>query len=154
MTFERSEDWQLVKQIITHERIYPHVTDDFAPPAAEWEPLKHPDVWYCVARDCREVLGLWALIPENRICWKVHTCLLPIAWGERALRAALEFREWIWANTNCERLNTDVPVFNRIALRFAQAAGMEQFGVNPKSFKKGGRLHDQIMLGISRPGAT
>lgn len=154
MTFERSEDWELVKQIVTHEKIYPHVSDDFAPPAAEWEPTKHPDVLYVVARDGEEVLGLWALIPENRICMKVHTCLLPGAWGERARRAASEFIPWVWANTGCQRLNTDVPEFNRIALRFALQGGFTQFGVNPKSFKKNGKLWDQIMLGISRPGVN
>jgi hypothetical protein len=59
--------------------------------------------------------------------------------------------EWIWTNTPCRRIVTGVPQGNRLAFRFAVAAGMEQYGVNEASFLRGGRMLDQICLGISRP---
>jgi hypothetical protein len=46
---------------------------------------------------------------------------------------------------------TGVPQGNRLAYRFAIAAGMEQYGVNEASFIRDGRMQDQICLGISRP---
>jgi RimJ/RimL family protein N-acetyltransferase len=58
---------------------------------------------------------------------------------------------WLWAHTSCRRLITNVPARNRLALRFAEAAGMERFGVNHASLLKDGKLQDQILLGLSRP---
>jgi hypothetical protein len=59
--------------------------------------------------------------------------------------------EWIWHNTPCRRLITNVPADNRLAFQFALSAGMEPYGKNEDSFLKGGKLLDQICLGISRP---
>ena len=151
MTFERSEDWELIKKIVTHPRVYPAVSDDFSPPASEWEPIKHQDAWYVIARDGEDVLGLWALFPDSRICWKVHTCLLPKSYGERARVAVRGFSAWVWANTPCLRVITDVPDYNRLAMNFALEAGLTEFGVNRKAYMKNGKLHDLVMLGISKP---
>lgn len=150
MTFERSRDWELIKRIVTHPKVYPFISDDFSASRDQWEPIKDESIWYVVVRDGEEALGLWAFIPENAICWKVHTCLLPAAWGAKARKAAEELAPWLWANTPCLRVITDVPEDNRLAFHFALVVGMKEFGVNPKSYMKHGRLHDQIMLGISR----
>lgn len=85
------------------------------------------------------------------ILFKVHTCVLPIGRGIWANEAAKKMALWIWEHTECQRIVTDVPENNRLALKFAEAAGMQQFGVNPKSYKKGGKLLDVILLGLSRP---
>lgn len=154
MKFERSRDWPLIKAIVTHPAIYPYVGDDFAPDPDNWEPYQDESIWYVLVKDGEEVLGLWAFIPHNQICWDVHTCLLPNARGSRARQAAQELAPWFWENTTCERVITEVPEYNRIALMFAKRAGMEVYGTNPKSFKKDGRLHDLILLGMSRPQAT
>lgn len=152
MTFERTHDVEVIKSIVTHRRVYPAVSDDFSPPADQWMPIQHEDAWYVVAKDGDEILGLWALFPDSRICWKVHTCLLPVAYGERAKRAVLEFEQWVWANMPCLRVTTDVPAYNRLALKFAFEAGLKQFGLNPSAYMKNGKLHDVILLGISKPG--
>jgi hypothetical protein len=59
--------------------------------------------------------------------------------------------EWIWRNTPCRRIVTNVPEDNRLAYRFALSAGMIGYGLNRASFQRGGRLLDQHCLGISRP---
>lgn len=152
MTFERTTDWELIKSIVTHEKIYPAISDDFSPPVDQWTPIQSDDAYYVLAKDEGEVLGLWALFPDNRICWKVHTCLLPRAYGKRAHEAVLGFEEWVWNNTPALRVVTDVPSYNRLALKFSLDAGLEQFGVNPGAYMKNGKLYDVIMLGISKPG--
>jgi RimJ/RimL family protein N-acetyltransferase len=135
--------------VLIHPQVYPHISDDGSPPAAEFQPLQSEAVWYIVVRDGDEILGLWALHPHNSICWEIHTCLLPNAWGGRGLKAAHLLPEWIWNHTPCRRLMGNVPSNNRLALRFAREAGMTEFGVNPASFLKNGRIYDQICLGIS-----
>jgi hypothetical protein len=46
-----------------------------------------------------------------------------------------------------------VPAHNRLALAFAEAAGMKVYGRNHASFLKNGELLDQICLGLSKPAA-
>ncbi len=149
--FERTTDLELVRSIITHPKIYDHVSDDGCPPADQFKPLDNPVIWYVLVVECEVLLGMWTFMPQNTACWEVHTCLLPVAWGDLGREAAKAMAEWIWKNTPCRRLVTNVPVMNRMALKFAKAAGMEEYGVNPKSYLKRGTLHDQILLGMSKP---
>lgn len=150
MTFERTKDYALVKKIATHPRVFPFISDDFSPSTEAYQPLEGEGIWYVLVKDGDELLGMWAFAMENGVCWKVHTCLLPNAWGARAKQAAREMAEWVWANTICQRIITDVPEENRLALKLAKEAGMIEFGRNPKSYMKDGILHDQILLGISK----
>jgi RimJ/RimL family protein N-acetyltransferase len=151
---ERSTDYALIRAIMCHNGIYRHISDDRCPPAAEFRPIESDDVWYAVVWDDNDLLGLWMLYPQNSVCWEIHTCLLPHAWGVRARRAASVMAAWIWENTPCERLITNVPANNRAAYHFALAAGMEVYGKNAKSFLKHGKLIDQICLGLSKAEAV
>jgi len=140
-----------MRQIMTHPRVYPKITDDGSPLASEYQPVESDQVWYVVVRADDALLGMWMLVPQNSICWEIHTCLLPAAYGPPARQAAGLMADWIWENTPCQRLVTAVPTTNRLAHRFAVGAGMEQYGTNPKSFRKGGQLLDQLLLGMSKP---
>ena len=151
ITFERSKDYALIRQIMTHSRIWRHITDDFSPSHEDFEPIQNDAIWYVMAKKYEVIIGLWVLIPDNHICWKIHTCLLPVAWGGFGLEAALQLPEWLWEHTECVRIITEVPEYNRVALKFAKAANMQQFGVNERAYMKHGRLQNLILLGISKP---
>lgn len=151
MTFERTHDLVLVKFIMTHSKVWPMITDDLAGNPEDFQPVDHPATYYLLAKDGEHLLGVWVLNPENSVCWDVHTCLLPSAWGPIARQAVKEAMDWVWEHTQCRRVVTKVPYFNRVALRFAKLAGMVEYGVNPLSYLKHGVLHDQVLLGISRP---
>jgi RimJ/RimL family protein N-acetyltransferase len=151
LTFERTKDYALVKEIATHPAIYPFISDDYSPSPNDFKPFEDDAIWYVLVKDGDELLGMWMFAPENAICWQVHTCLLPNAYGKRAKQAALEMANWIWTNTTCLRLITSVPEYNRQASIFARWAGMEEYGRNPESYMKTGILHDQILLGMSNP---
>jgi RimJ/RimL family protein N-acetyltransferase len=148
---ERSFDYVLIKAIMSHPGVYRNLVDDFSPAAADFRPIESDLIWYLVAWDGNQLLGLWMLVPQNGICCEIHTVLLPHAWGDRARRAANEALAWIWTNTPCRRIITNVPAENRLAYHFALAAGLEVYGTNEASFLRNGRLQDQICLGISRP---
>ena len=149
MQFERTNDFELVATILNHPDIYPHITDDNSP--AVLSPTLNELTWYVAVRGDRdELLGLWLLVPQNSICWEVHTCLPKAAHYRDIGRQALE---WLWANApKVQRVVTAVPENNRAARIFAKRAGLIEYGCNPASFLKDGKLHDQILLGISRPG--
>jgi len=148
---DRSTEYALIRGIMSHPRVYPHLTDDASPAAEDFRPIENEAFCYLVAWDGNELLGLWLLVPLNAVCWEIHTALMPNAWGDRAHRAAAVMLEWVWANTPCRRIVTHVPADNRLAYRFALSAGMRVFGIDEQSFLKGGRLLDQICLGINRP---
>jgi RimJ/RimL family protein N-acetyltransferase len=134
---------------MTDPAVWPWIGDDFSPAREDFRPIEHPGIWYVIVRDQAELLGLWMFVPQNAVCWEVHTCLLPSHGVKRGRQAAREMARWIWQNTPCRRIVTNVPRFNRAALLFARAAGMQEFGVNPRSYQKGGELHDQVLLGLS-----
>jgi len=94
-------------------------------------------------------LGLWMFVPQNTACWEVHTCLLPQAWGQAAI-AGKEMCNWIFNNTVCQRIITNVPSFNKLALILAKNCGFKEFGRNIKSFLYNDQLYDQVMLGLSK----
>lgn len=144
-------DAALIKRTITHPRIYPHVTDDGCVPAEEFEPALAPALLYLgIYSDDGEYLGLFFIHPHNHHCFEVHTCLLPEAWGRRSLECTKTCMDYVFSQTDCKRLITNVPVFNTHAKRLALRTGMVPFGVNVKSFMKDGVLHDQLMLGLSK----
>lgn len=148
-TFETSKDVQLIKRIITEPSIYRGSRDDFSPEPDQFKPPS--GMLYVLAYQDGVHIGLWALAPHSRILWEVHTCILPEFWGDVAASASISFLEWVWIHTPCQRLFTSVPGTNKLAKRFAERAGMQIYGVNPKAYQKDGNLIDLIMLGISRP---
>lgn len=150
MRFERTRDAALIKAILTHPRIWGRVIDDYTPPAEEWQPELHEQVWYVTAHDGDELLGLFEVYPLNHVCWESHVAFLPAAWGERARTATIEAMCWLMARTRCRRMVATIPVDNRLAIRFAQACGLKQYGRNPRSVRIGGELVDQLMFGISQ----
>lgn len=155
--FERSFNYALIRDIITHPKLWPHLSDDLSGPASQYQPVQHPNIWYVMPWDHAsgdeppELLGLWMFVPQTSICWEVHTALLPIAWGPRGQTAAVLLPNWIWANTQCRRIITNVPTRNRLALHFALKAGMRIYGCNRESYLKNGVLCDQLCLGLSKP---
>jgi hypothetical protein len=149
ITVDRIRDWELVKRIVTHPRIYPHIKDDFAPPAEKWEPIQHEHVYHLLCRHGDLVLGLFVLIPQNAVCWEVHTNMLPVAYGEKAVECGKQGIRWVFDNTNCKRIVTQVPDCNPLALRFAKKF-MTIYGYNPHSFQKDGKLEGVTLLGVSK----
>lgn len=147
---ERTFDYELIKHIATHPKIYPHIADDGSPSAEEFEPIRDEHIWYVLVKAGTRPVGVFTYVPQNFVCYEVHTCLLPEIWGTYSLQAAKMSIQWIFENTPCRRIVTNVPDYNRIALRFARQSGLREFGVNPKSYLHDGSLWDQHMLGIGK----
>jgi hypothetical protein len=159
MIIERTQDENIIRSIVAHPKIYPWIAEDGAPAAENWHPVLVDSVYYLLIKELTKqqpvILGLVAIVPSTTSCaYQIHHCLLPISWGPLAKQIAKEVIHWAWTNLpNATRLIGEVPRFNRLAFKFAiEAAGMSQYGVNPKSFRKNGKLHDVILLGITKPG--
>lgn len=144
------EDAEVIRATISYPGIYRHVADDLAPKAKDFRPMIHESVLYVGAYRGSDYLGLFMFAPSNSICWDVHTCLLPVAWGKHSIPAAQGVVAWIFRNTPCLRITTSIPAYNRLAIRLAVFAGMEMAGTNHSSWLKGGKLHNQVLMGVSK----
>lgn len=151
MTFERTFDYELVRRIITHPKIYRWMVSDDAVAPDEYRTVEDPAIIYLLCLEGANILGLFMLIPQTSACIQVHVCLLPWARNERAIECYREGLAWTWANTNFAKVIGFTPAYNFAALRVAERAGMERVGVITKSLKKFGKLQDQIVLAISKP---
>jgi RimJ/RimL family protein N-acetyltransferase len=149
--FERSTDYELIRQVMTHRRVWGKIRDDYSPNIENFRPIEHEAMWYVTCRKDGDLMGLFLFVPLNAILVEVHTCLLPVAYGAVARECGRGVAEWLWRNSIVHRIITSVPESNPLALEFAKDCGMKAFGRNPKSILKGGKLQDQIMLGLSRP---
>lgn len=155
MTFERTFDMKLVREVMCHPKVYPFISDDGSPAIEDFQPIDNPALLYLLCMDGKELLGVWMFIPQNSVTVEVHTCLLPGHGFRRAREAAKGAAEWIWANyPGCHRIVTNVPKPNWIAREFAEAAGMTLYGSNPSSISQNKVLYDQDLLGMSRPKDT
>ncbi len=150
ITLERTLDYELVRQIMTHPRLYDHLVDDGAPAAELFYPAEHPGIFHLLAREGDEVLGLYITNRINAATWEVHHALLPCAWGDRALAVGRAYEAWMWENTGAQTLLGFTPSCNRLALRYARRLGMTVRGQIPQAWRRGGVLHDLIVLAKHR----
>lgn len=151
MTFERTFDYELVRRIITHPKVYRWMVSDDAVAPEEYRTVEDESVVYLLCKEAKEILGLFLLIPQTSVCVQVHVCLLPWARNERAVECYREGLRWTWANTNFVKVIGFTPKYNFAACRVASEAGLERVGVITQSLKKFGKLQDQIVFAISKP---
>ena len=147
----RTRDYKAIREIITHPRVFPHVSDDFTSNPETWKPIESDLVTYLLATDEKGPFGLGVFIPDTWACWKSHIAFLPRSYGNQALSSFKGMLGWMWQNTQARRLVGEIARDNKLAIRFATRAGFAYYGVNRKSKLRGGVLVDQVCLGISKP---
>jgi hypothetical protein len=150
MEVERTHDWQLIKEIATHPRTWPSISDDSAPRPEDWEPNRDEHVYYLLARQYDSVVAMLVVWPDNFVCWQAHLCVMPSAYGPIGVAAVKRIIQWIWDNTTCVRLVASIAEYKTLAISFSLKCGLTGFGMNPNSYKKNGELHNMILLGISK----
>ena len=150
MRLERTEDLGLVKRIATDSGVWAQSCDDFSGKPEDYQPPADGAIYVAVLRGDTPY-GVFAIVPKTRIRYEIHTMLLPSLSPWRKMDAAAQMREWVFANTPCQRLFTEVPLCNSAALGFAKHFGMVESGREPACFMKNGKLYDVIVLGLNRP---
>jgi len=152
MRIERTYDREFVNGVISHPRIYPHISQDFspAPEAFDCAPMMAmPEILFLAPMRGDERCGVFMVHPHTAIVHEIHTCILPQYWGH-SVEAGRAVIEWIFENTKCVKLLTLVPDHNDLAYRLAIACGMVSQGTLTASYLKGGKLLDQKILAVSK----
>ena len=147
----RSRDFKAIRALCLHPRIFPHICDDYSNDAKAWKPTENEQVIHLLAKDDKGIFGFGVFIPQTHMQYGSHMAFLPRSYGNLALAAFKEMLDWMWTNTQARRLVGEVPRNNHLGIRFARRAGFEFYGINKRSTLRGGKLLDQVCLGISKP---
>lgn len=148
--FCRTTDYKVVWSILTASDVYPLIGDDFAPPWWRFQVNEHPDIWYVTVHNTGGTIGMFSLIPQNRVCWELHAVMLPWAGTQEKWEAARFLPAWLADHTECRRLTAAVPACNGPAIVYGtHGIGMRCVGRQAAAFMKGGQLQDLILLGRS-----
>ncbi len=150
ITLQRTRDMDVIREIARDSRIWDQMADDHSGSREEYEPPSDGAVYVAVMLNGRAE-GFFALIPKTPTRIEVHTCLTPDLSPWQKMEAGAQLPRWVWANTSCIRIYTEIPTCNQAAYGFAKACGMTQSGVEPQCFLKGGVLHDVYVMGMNRP---
>lgn len=136
---------ELFKEIATNPLVLPWIKDDEA-----IEDFNFPDCFlYVIASLNGEDVGFFMLHKVNLITVEVHTIFHPKAFG-KVLSFSTQVIDWVFSNTDYEKMITHVPEDNPKAKRLAEKSGMEVEGIIKKSFRRNGQNIDQFILGVSK----
>lgn len=150
MLYHRTGNFDLVDRIFRQPEIYEFSGDDTLPEPDEFKVNRDPAIWYVLAGNA-DLVGIFSLLPQNAICWEVHTAMMSWASTAEKWAAARGFVPWLWSHTPCRRLTAAVPSFNRAARMYAiHGLGLHCVGRQHDAFLKNGRLHDLVLFGRSR----
>lgn len=149
--FERTRDYELIASIMTHPKLYGWLADDFYPAPENFWPNASESIYYLLAFDGEECLGLCITHPINQLLWEVHHALLPKSWGQRAQRIGEAFEQWLWEFTPAVKAIGFTPSCNRLALAYARRAGMREAGRIERAYQRRFELHDLVIFEKARP---
>ena len=58
--------------------------------------------------------------------------------------------QWVIENTEYEKITGECPVIYPQVIKFCTDCGMVEEGTNRRSWLKGGKIHDQTRIGITK----
>lgn len=146
----RLEDIDFINSVFKHPEIYPYISDDGSPQNIEefsvMPVFLNPFFKFLIF----ESSAVFMLTAMNAITFEIHSMIWPAFRGKTAVEICRQGIEYVFANTNCKKLVTQIPVMNRAAYALAYKVGLRTEGVNKKSFLKNGILYDQYFMGITK----
>lgn len=146
MKIEFTDDAEFVRHCLTSPKVWRMGVDDAfkgVNPSQLKSTSKGSNVW--VKTD----YGLFIGLPTNFVSYDCHIALLPSAEG-RAVDISKAVMDFVFNNTQAQRLTASIPSFNFLARRLAERCEFKLIGVNERSFLRDGVLHDQHFYGISK----
>src|SRR5215472_3517947 len=148
VSLARTLDYDLVREILTHPDIFDLMRDDCCPAAENFAVNTHAAIRYLKATSGGRELpfGLFALFPENAVCWDLHVAMLQWAKTSEKWQAAKALIPWLAKNTICESLVLAAPAWNKSVIMYGvHGIGMRYAGRFKKAFVKGGEFHDLVL---------
>lgn len=146
--FNSAED---LVRIMRHPGVWPWITDDGSP---DPDALQIPDGWierhvYAVCAAGQPV-GFALFDPRSAALAEFHGAMLPEWRGPVGLALARMAIARFWQDFGCDKLVAMCPTGNRAAARMNITLGFKREGLLTSAYRRGGRLEDVIVFGMSR----
>lgn len=119
MIVGRTEDVELINQVLKHPEIWPCIADkendkdEFIPPMQ--------DHHYIIGTDGDQVIGVMVYHKANG--WKCHVQVLPEYREKYGFKFGQKVLEWFWNNVNSDKITATIPAEYPNVVRFAELNG-------------------------------
>jgi RimJ/RimL family protein N-acetyltransferase len=145
----RTQDMDLVRAILSNEKIYGKMIDDSCPAREDFKPVNHPLKYYLIPYFRGEDIPLGSVLchPLNAIMYQIHIGILPEFWGFRSPQILEKSIEWMHENTGCKKIIAMIPAGNKLAIALAKRCDFEQEGLIKNSVLISGKFQDLVILG-------
>ena len=148
MRVQRTFNEELIKEVLSDERLWEVSTEDGTPPVAEFWPDIDEKVWVAMIDDDDKVRGFMVGDLVSKAQVRVHVAIRSEYWGDKAnVELGKMALQW-YIDQGTRKIIATIPTEDKQVLRYAQRCGLQREGINKKSFLRNGEMLDQYYLGM------
>ena len=150
------DDREFIKSIYEMPGMIKYLTDDNCPDNMKDcvdMIINTPGIYALISEQLMIRTGLFLFFPWNYTTYELHVAILPEYRGRMSIQSGTDAGLWMFRNTCCQKIVTQIPTPNYRAKALAIAVGMKQEGINRKSYMKDGNLYDMYLYGICKEEA-
>ena len=145
MELKELNDLNLINEIILNPFVQDDIADDSSLGVSLAEIPSH--MRFIGVYDNDILCGLYMLIPQNCVTVEVHTCLLPLLRGKKAIQAGRLIIQYMF--DRYRKIISWIPVDNKKAELYSKLLGFKVEGISRESYLKNGKLQDMKLVGIT-----
>ena len=147
MIVERTFDVDLIESVLLRPEIKAVISEDGVD---EFKPNVNDDIWLVMSDG--DVIAVYHLQRLNGIMLQIHANVLPEHRKQHAKETGQKALDWIVENLpEIHKVVAFIPALYPNVRDFTASFGFKIEGVLTQSHLKNGVLHDQWILGITRP---
>jgi hypothetical protein len=149
MIFERTADKDLIKRILTTDGIWEMITDH----GMKKEDYEPDESWlYVVGKVEEKEIGIVLVHATPDGFNKCHVQIVPEYRKEHSKEFGIKGMEWLWGNTDYEKLVATIPEIYPNVVRYALNQGFKLMGKMKRGYENNGIICDKLLLAIERGG--
>ena len=145
MELKELNDLNLINDIILNPFVQDDIADDSSMGVSISEIPSH--VRFIGVYDNNILCGLYMIVPQNCATVEVHTCLLPLLRGRKAIQAGRLIIQYMF--DRYKKIISWIPVDNKKAELYSKLLGFKIEGISRESYLKNGKLQDMKLVGIT-----
>lgn len=143
----RTFDTPLVQEILSHPKL---LRRSGSKAVMVFDPEQQQDLYYLLAIEGAEVLGLIVFHQQNAGCYQGHVNYLPNHWGKGLEKYTKEAISWMFENADCRKIFAFIPARYPEIKRHSILAGMEVEGILKSSYRVDDTVYSQYIMGVSK----
>lgn len=149
VTAERTEDIDSIKAIMTHDALWPLVSDDGM---VKEDYVPNTDDCWLLMKSGNAVIGLYHIHPHNSVTLEIHAQVLPEYRKEHSKQTGEAALKWIInsAPKSYQKVIAQIPAVHMNVIKFTQSFGFQLEGLNRLADRVDGNLCDVVLLGVTR----